>query len=65
MDNECAGSIGISDTELRSGSGMLSRTKFSHLGNSSSGESQRTVTLRICQICEQMMCYPVIVDRIR
>ena len=41
MDNECAGSMGISDTDLRSGSGVLSRTKFSHLSNSSSGESQK------------------------
>ena len=34
--------------------------EVSHLGNNSD-EYQWTVTLRIYQICEQMMCYPVIV----
>ena len=61
MDRERKGCIGVSDTDLVFGSGMRIPNEVSHLGNSSSGESQRTVTLRICQICEQMMCYPVIV----
>ena len=61
MDNEREGSIGVSDTDLGSGSGMRFPDEVSHLSSSSSDEYQRTVTLLIYQICEQMMCYPVIV----
>ena len=41
--------------------GMRFPDEVSHLSSSGSDEYQRTVTLLIYQICEQMMCYPVIV----
>ena len=40
MDNEREGSIGVSDTDLGSGSGMRFPDEVSHLSNSSSDEYQ-------------------------
>ena len=59
MDSERKEGIGVSDTDLVFGPVCVSRTKF-HTCNSID-EFQSIVTLRIYQICEQMMCYPVIV----
>ena len=41
--------------------GMRFPDEVSHLSSSSIDEYQRTVTLLIYQICEQMMCYHVVV----